>query len=200
MSKRSSVVSGTSARPRKVVLPLPFLREVRCFCDRCRGEGDLAEAAWTNRADSGILTAMPNAGLNPRQQRFCEGVVSGLPASRAYVEAGYSSRSPDQEASNLVRNPKVASKIAELQAKAAKKAEKTVADVIADLDRLRDEAFATGQIAAGVSAVMGAARILGMIVDKSQVEQLQHKPAPLPTQILELTEAEWVEQFSRKSQ
>lgn len=48
--------------------------------------------------------------LKPRQQRFVELYVSGVPAGRAYEQAGYASRggAADAEASRLVRNPKVA--------------------------------------------------------------------------------------------
>lgn len=47
--------------------------------------------------------------LNPRQQRFVELYTSGMPAGRAYEEAGYASRggTADADASKMVRNPKV---------------------------------------------------------------------------------------------
>lgn len=48
--------------------------------------------------------------LNPRQERFVTLVASGLPAGRAYEQAGYQARgnAADVGASKLVRNPKVA--------------------------------------------------------------------------------------------
>ena len=48
--------------------------------------------------------------LHPRQERFVALVTSGLPAGRAYEQAGYRSRgnAADVGASKLVRNPKVA--------------------------------------------------------------------------------------------
>lgn len=51
--------------------------------------------------------------LKPRQQRFVELYVSGVPAGRAYEQAGYASRggAADAEASRMVRNPKVAAVI-----------------------------------------------------------------------------------------
>ena len=91
----------------------------------------------------------------------------------------------------------MAGRVSQLQAKAAQKVEKTVGDVIADLDRLRDQAFATGQLSAGVQAVMGAAKILGLVVDRSEAI-IQHKPA-LFSKALELSIEEWEEQFSPKT-
>jgi phage terminase small subunit len=49
------------------------------------------------------------SGLNDRQRRFCELLVSGLAAGRAYEQAGYqtsSAASADQCASRMLRNVK----------------------------------------------------------------------------------------------
>ncbi|TIN08894.1 terminase small subunit [Mesorhizobium sp.] len=72
---------------------------------------------------------MPNAKLNIRQERFCLGLAEGLPQSRAYIEAGYRARgnAAEVEASKMVRLPKVAARIAELQAEAARRSEITEA-------------------------------------------------------------------------
>jgi phage terminase small subunit len=139
--------------------------------------------------------------LTARQEAFCRGVAKGLPQSRAYVEAGYDARgnAAEVEASKMVRNPKVRARLADLQAEHAKKVGKTVADIIADLDRLRDQAFANGQTAAGVAAVMGAAKILGLVVDKQQIEAIVHRPAPGPDMEkgVILSETEWEQQMRR---
>ncbi|MES2659161.1 MAG: terminase small subunit [Verrucomicrobiota bacterium] len=61
-----------------------------------------------------IATAeMINGSLNPRQQKFVELYVSGVPAGRAYEQAGYAPRgnAAEAEASRMVRNPKVAQAI-----------------------------------------------------------------------------------------
>ncbi len=48
--------------------------------------------------------------LNPRHERFVSLVAAGMPAGRAYEQAGFASRgnAADVGASKLVRNPKVA--------------------------------------------------------------------------------------------
>ncbi len=55
--------------------------------------------------------------MNIRQTRFAELVASGIPASRAYPEAGYSGRGKNAaaHASRLVENGGVSNRIAELQ-------------------------------------------------------------------------------------
>ena len=54
--------------------------------------------------------------LNQRQERFCELVVAGRPATQAYIEAGYkvSTKAAEASASRLLRNVKAKQKISEL--------------------------------------------------------------------------------------
>lgn len=55
--------------------------------------------------------------LNIRQQRFCELVVSGMPASHAYLEAGYqvSVKVAEVSGARLMSHAKVKARIAELR-------------------------------------------------------------------------------------
>ena len=59
-----------------------------------------------------------------RQRRFAELVVEGVPAGRAYEQAGYKARgaSADVEASKSLRKPKVAKLVEELREEARKSA------------------------------------------------------------------------------
>ena len=70
-----------------------------------------------------MTPAKPSTGqplANLRHERFAQLVVSGLPQSRAYIEAGYavSASSAEQGSSRLVKNDQVASRIAQLRAPA----------------------------------------------------------------------------------
>jgi len=56
---------------------------------------------------------------NSRHEAFCLGIVKGEAAGAAYAAAGYSKRGADQSASQLLRNPKIAARIAELKEAAA---------------------------------------------------------------------------------
>ena len=60
-----------------------------------------------------------------RQERFAELVASGVPATRAYAEAGYSNKgkNADAHASRLVENGGVKERIAELRARTSAKLE-----------------------------------------------------------------------------
>ena len=63
--------------------------------------------------------------LNPRQERFAQLVATGMPASRAYREAGYTATGNAAEAgaSQLLRHPKVAAYVNEVRAAAKAKGE-----------------------------------------------------------------------------
>lgn len=73
--------------------------------------------------------------LNDRQRMFAELVVSGMPAGRAYEQAGYKSRgaAADVNASKLIRNPKVSKFMAELREKAMESAQMSLNEALAFL-------------------------------------------------------------------
>ena len=60
--------------------------------------------------------------LSTQQKRFADGVLSGLPAGRAYEQAGYSQTgaAADVGASRLIRNDKVSEYIESCESKATK--------------------------------------------------------------------------------
>ncbi|TPM27259.1 Terminase small subunit [Mesorhizobium sp. B2-2-2] len=141
---------------------------------------------------------MPSSKLNARQERFCLGLAEGLPQSRAYVEAGYVARgnAAEVEASKMVRLPKVAARLAELQAAAALRSEIAVDDLVAELEDMRKLAIACKNPAAGVAAVMGKAKLLGLIVDKAEVATTLRKPLREPGESQQMSLDEWQAKFA----
>lgn len=75
-------------------------------------------------------------GLTPKQARFCEEYVIDLNGKQAAIRAGYSQRSAEYLASFLIRNNKVAARIAELQEGSQKRNELKADDVINELRAL----------------------------------------------------------------
>lgn len=143
---------------------------------------------------------MPYAKLNIRQERFCLGLAEGLPQSRAYVEAGYTARgnAAEVEASKMVRLPKVAARVAELQAKAARRSEVTVDSLVLELDEMLQLATRQKLPAAGVAAILGKARLLGLVVDKTEIATVIRKPARSPTSEKHMSLEEWQAKFVPK--
>ncbi len=132
---------------------------------------------------------------NQRWEAFARAISRGEAASRAY-EAVYhvTGNGAEVNGCKLLRNTQVAKRVTELKGLAAKRTEKTVASLVQDLD----EAIAFAQKCKNPSAVVAAialqARLLGLEAPR-QLE-VMHRPAPLPTKVLELTEEEWTAQFS----
>ncbi|EJL53925.1 Terminase small subunit [Rhizobium sp. CF122] len=132
---------------------------------------------------------------NQRHEAFCRAISRGEAASRAYGSIYHApTKTAEVNGSKLLRNPKVVDRIAELKGQAAKRTVKTVESLVSDLDETIAFARECRNPAAMVAAINAQARLLGLVVERSEVSVL-HKPAPLPTRTLELSEAEWTAQF-----
>jgi phage terminase small subunit len=121
---------------------------------------------------------------NARHEAFAQHLAKGLSASEAYVKAGYSAN--EGNCIRLKGNERVAARLAELQAKAAQKAVVTVEDIARQLDEDRAFAVSTGSASAAVSATLGKAKVLGLIVDKAENVNTNYNISDEP-----LTDAEW---------
>ncbi|MGG7581509.1 terminase small subunit [Rhizobium sp. NLR17b] len=132
---------------------------------------------------------------NARREAFARLVAKGEAASRAYASVyGVSGHTAEVSAHRLLRNDGVAARVDELKSVAAKRTTKTVASLVSDLDQIIAFSKECRNPAAMVAAVNSQARLLGLMIDRSEQVVLR-KPAPLPTAVIELSEAEWVRQF-----
>jgi hypothetical protein len=118
--------------------------------------------------------------LNPRQQKFVELYLGGMPASRAYRQAGYRPSTDavaEAAASQLLKHPKVAAAVEAARAKATEAAGVS-AEVIAQ--RLWVEANrqpADGGTHAGrIRALELLGKGLGMFQDRVQIETADADP------------------------
>lgn len=126
---------------------------------------------------------------NTRHERFAQELAKGKSQFEAYGNAGYSpSRSA---ASRLAEDVNICKRVAELAEKVAKRTELTAASITERLLRLADvaektgisideetgEATASSSKHLGVSraALMDAAKINGLVVDKSEQTHTVHE-------------------------
>ena len=119
---------------------------------------------------------------NPRHEAFAQAIFIGIfrpdlypTHGTAYNAAGYrakNARKPggaaEANASRLLKNAKIFDRIAELQREAAQDAKETVDKCVAELNEDRRDAKAQGQHAAAISAVMGKAKLLGLVTEKHE--------------------------------
>lgn len=129
---------------------------------------------------------------SPRHERFAQELAKGKTQTEAYAIAGY--KPSEQHASRLARNGKVIERLAELQSAAAERAEITAADIAKQLDEDREFARGLSSASAAVSATMGKAKVLGLIVDKQSHSGPNGGPikldlSGLPDELLDQAEA-----------
>jgi hypothetical protein len=104
---------------------------------------------------------------NPRHEKFCQARALGRTLDQAYVEAGY--KPSFSAASRMSRNVKVMERIIELQAPSVERYEVTADSIAAELDEAKAFAYECKQPSAAVSAVLGKAKLFGLISDRSVV-------------------------------
>lgn len=110
--------------------------------------------------------------LTPKQERFVELYTktgNGRTAYRgAYNASGMSDGAVDQEVNRLFKNPKVALRREETVEEIQKDTVYTAQYISAELEKERQAASAKGNNSAAVAALMGIAKIQGLIVNKSE--------------------------------
>lgn len=134
---------------------------------------------------------------NARHERFAQAIASGKNGSEAYTLAGYDARgnSAEAAASRLLRDVKVARRIAELQERGAQRTEITIERITEMLLEDRIGARAAGQFGAAVSANEKLAKLHGLMIDRSKAE-VDHRyvlRAPEPARTMD----EWIASTAR---
>ncbi len=119
--------------------------------------------------------------LTPKQEAFCQKYVETSSATAAYRLA-YNSKNMKPEvihvkACELLKDGKVAVRVAELRERLVKRHDVTVDSLVSELDELRDLARDDKQYSPAISAVMGKAKITGHITDQVKATV---SVAPLP--------------------
>jgi len=107
--------------------------------------------------------------LTAKQRRFVDEYLIDLNATRAALRAGYSRRSAGQQASRLLRQPRIAEAVRDGQDRLAKRARLSAREVLGRLAELRDAAAAKGQYAVALRAEELRGRHIGMFAGEKQV-------------------------------
>ena len=109
--------------------------------------------------------------LDPVRERFAREYHATGNASEALRRANpkakqWKDNSVNVEASRMLSEPKVSLRLEELQEQAAKRHGTTIDSLTAELEKARETAMDTGQVSAAVSAIMGKAKLHGLLVEK----------------------------------
>ena len=141
--------------------------------------------------------------LTQKQETFVRKVAEGMPASRAYREAGYTATAHAAEvmASKTLRNAEVAARLAELRAEQAKRHEVTIDSLAREFDENRAHALRVDQVGAAVQATAMKAKLFGFMVDRQQV-QVEHtlrKPSADENAPAEMSLEDWQAKYGGSS-
>jgi phage terminase small subunit len=109
--------------------------------------------------------------LEPSREKFAQEYHATGNASEALRRAYPNARkwkegSVNVRASRLLADAKVLLRLEELQEQAAKRHGTTIDSLTEELEKARETAMDTGQVSAAVSAIMGKAKLHGLVKDK----------------------------------
>ena len=114
--------------------------------------------------------------MTPKQEQFTRLYVETGNASEAYRQAyNTDNMKPEtvtNEAYKLLQDPDISAMVDDLKAEARQRHAVTVGDLLQELEQARAAALAapTPQSSAAVSATMGKAKMLGLLVDKAEIK------------------------------
>lgn len=111
---------------------------------------------------------------NIRHERFVRAWVKTGNAAQSYLKAGYkptTRNSLDASACQLLRSPKVKSRIGEVKRAVSYKTRVGLETLLARAEEARALAMATDQPAAAIQATTLQAKLLGLLVEKRETGQ-----------------------------
>lgn len=108
--------------------------------------------------------------LTPKQEAFCIAYLETSNASESYRRAyeceKMSATSINRAAKDVIDNPKITARLAEMRAPVVEAAQMTVAGHLERLRQLSEKAESEGKYAAAVTAEMARGKVSGFYVEK----------------------------------
>jgi phage terminase small subunit len=108
--------------------------------------------------------------MTPKQLAFVREFAIDRNAKQAAIRAGYSERTAEQQGYQLLQNPSVSEAIEAMEVEHRTQCAVTVERLTRELYEARDLAQSNSQPAAMVSALMGIAKLHGLIIDRQKVD------------------------------
>jgi hypothetical protein len=136
--------------------------------------------------------------LSERERKLAHGLLGGLSRKAAFQKAGYSA-SAASDPDSVLNRPHFVRYMKAAHQRQVDRLDYTVENLAARLEHVYYEALALGQPGAAVQAIMGIAKMMGHLADRTEIEMhIISKPAREPTHELALSPEEWQRQFAPK--
>ena len=121
--------------------------------------------------------------LTTKQEAFARKYIELGNASEAYRQSydaeNMSAEAIHEEAYRLTKNPDVSLRILEIREKHCERHNITVDSITQELHELKEEARAEKQYSPAITAVMGKAKIHGLLTDKAEISGPNGSPLPV---------------------
>ena len=111
--------------------------------------------------------------MTPKQADFVRLYFELGNASEAYRRAYNSTGKPNtlhRKANELLKHPLIKAEVQKMQQAASQRNDVTIDNVVDELEEARQVAKQSGNAAAMVSATLGKAKVLGLVVDKQETK------------------------------
>jgi phage terminase small subunit len=108
--------------------------------------------------------------LTPQQEQFCQEFIKDLNALRAAVRAGYGEQHAKKNAWQIVRNPNVSARIAELKAEQTKRTKIEADDILRRLVRIAEKTEQEGDYNAAIRSLELLGKHQAMWTEKNITE------------------------------
>lgn len=136
---------------------------------------------------------MTPAGLTPKREKFAQAVASGKSQAEAYRAAFNVAKSTPKSvqelASRLMADVKVRSRVEELRAPIAEKAQITLESHLRDLLALRNLAAKEKQMSAAIAAEVARGKAAGVVIDRASLELMGKGGGPIAVGAVDLSRA-----------
>lgn len=134
--------------------------------------------------------------LTDRERIVAQGIVGGLTQRAAFAKAGYAAGTEEMR---VLTRPAVIRYIEELRDRSVQRFDYTIENLCARLEHISYAALSEREYTAAISAIMGIAKMMGHLADRSEIElHIISKPAREPTKSVTLSPEEWQRQFAPK--
>lgn len=142
-------------------------------------------------------TGQRKEALTDKERVLVQGLAGGLSKAAAFRKAGYASGVRQDE---VLGRARLVRYLDELRKRQVERLDYSIENLCARLEHIAFSAVDEGQYAAAVSAVMGIAKMMGHLADKTEIEMhIISKPAREPTKEITLSPEEWQRQFAPKA-
>ena len=108
--------------------------------------------------------------LTPQQEQFCQEFIKDLNALRAAIRAGYGEQHAKKNAWQIVRNPNVSARIAELKAEQTKRTTIEADDILRRLVRIAEKTEQEGDYNAAIRSLELLGKHQAMWTEKNITE------------------------------